>query len=143
VNDYYKLLEIDPGASPEVIINAYRALVKKYHPDRYYGHASKKMVEERLVEINEAYAILSNPEARQRYDVKLANYRTREPQLNVRQHRLHQLKKVGFWFLFFVFLFLVFRTLGQLMFFTPMGKLLLVGLAGLIILRFIKRRKAG
>ena len=30
---YYDWLEVSPKASPEVIEKAYKALVKKYHPD--------------------------------------------------------------------------------------------------------------
>ena len=31
--NYYKILEVDKNASPEVIEKAYKTLVKKYHPD--------------------------------------------------------------------------------------------------------------
>lgn len=31
--NYYKILEVDSSASPEVIEKAYKTLAKKYHPD--------------------------------------------------------------------------------------------------------------
>ena len=33
MKDYYKILQVAPDASPEVIQMAYKALAKKYHPD--------------------------------------------------------------------------------------------------------------
>ena len=35
--NYYEILEINEKASPEVIKMAYKALILKYHPDRYQG----------------------------------------------------------------------------------------------------------
>ena len=43
--NYYEWLEISKNASPEVIEKAYKALVKKYHPDLQEGE-SKKEAEE-------------------------------------------------------------------------------------------------
>lgn len=37
MKNYYQILEIQAGAPKEVIKAAYRALVKKYHPDNYSG----------------------------------------------------------------------------------------------------------
>jgi len=64
---YYKILQIDREAEPEVVQAAYRRLAAKYHPDHYHepdGH-------ERMVELNEAYETLSDPEARSDYDWEL------------------------------------------------------------------------
>ena len=36
--NYYEILEVSTNASKEVIKNAYRALIKKYHPDSYIGN---------------------------------------------------------------------------------------------------------
>ncbi len=63
--DYYRTLEVDKEASPEVIKKAYRALSLKYHPDRA-GAASDDG--EGMSRINEAYAVLSDPKRRQAYD---------------------------------------------------------------------------
>ena len=63
--DYYKILGVSRDASQEEIKKAYRRLALKYHPDRHKGD---KEAEERFKEINEAYAVLSDPEKRRQYD---------------------------------------------------------------------------
>ena len=63
--DYYKILGVSKGASAEEIKKAYRKLALKYHPDRNKGD---KAAEESFKEINEAYAVLSDPEKRKQYD---------------------------------------------------------------------------
>ena len=35
MKDPYKVLGVDPSATDEQIKDAYRALVKKYHPDKF------------------------------------------------------------------------------------------------------------
>lgn len=66
--NYYDVLEISQNASPEVIQNAYKTLAKKYHPDVYQGDAEE--AEEQMKLLNEAYAILSDPQKRMEYDCK-------------------------------------------------------------------------
>lgn len=63
--DYYEILGIDRNADEATIKRAYRELAMNYHPDRNPGdpHAV-----ERMKEINEAYAVLSDAQRRQRYD---------------------------------------------------------------------------
>ena len=51
---------------PEVISAAYKALVKKYHPDVFKG--SKKEADAWIREINEAYETLSNKTKKEKYD---------------------------------------------------------------------------
>ena len=63
---YYDILEVSVNASKEVIKNAYRALSKKYHPDRNKENAS--FAEEKLKEINMAYETLIDDEKRLQYD---------------------------------------------------------------------------
>jgi curved DNA-binding protein CbpA len=67
--DYYRVLQVDPSAEPEVIDRAYRALALKYHPDRSAG--TPDAAGTRMRRINEAYAVLSDPKARARYDATL------------------------------------------------------------------------
>ena len=62
--DYYKILQVDPSADPEVITAAYRRLAVKYHPDTN----SAPDALQRMQKINEAYAILSDPAQRAIYD---------------------------------------------------------------------------
>ncbi len=64
--DYYKILEVSPGSSAEVIKAAYKVLAKKYHPDVYQG--DKAYAGEMMQKINTAYEVLSNPELRTEYD---------------------------------------------------------------------------
>ena len=63
--DYYEVLEVEKGASPGKIKEAYRRLAFQYHPDRNKGNPSTV---ERMKEINEAYAVLSDPKKRGDYD---------------------------------------------------------------------------
>ncbi|HEY6843950.1 MAG TPA: J domain-containing protein [Thermoanaerobaculia bacterium] len=63
--DYYQLLGVSKTASEEEMKKAYRALAKKYHPDRNKGN---KEAENKFKEISEAYAVLSDKEKRAQYD---------------------------------------------------------------------------
>lgn len=63
--DYYQLLGLKKGASAEEIKRAYRKLAVKYHPDKNPGD---KAAEEKFKEINEAYAVLSDPKKKAQYD---------------------------------------------------------------------------
>ena len=62
--NYYDILQINRNASPEIIEKAYKTLAKKYHPDLQVDDFNKKISEDMLKQINEAYEILSNPEKR-------------------------------------------------------------------------------
>ncbi|HSI75792.1 MAG TPA: molecular chaperone DnaJ [Lunatimonas sp.] len=63
--DYYEILNIAKGASPEEIKKAYRKMAITYHPDK---NPDNPEAEEKFKEAAEAYEVLSNPEKRQRYD---------------------------------------------------------------------------
>lgn len=59
----YEVLMLHPSATVEVINAVYRQLAKQHHPDRAGPDG-----QQRMAQINEAYAILGNPEKRARYD---------------------------------------------------------------------------
>jgi len=63
--DYYEVLGVRRNAGPEELKRAYRKLAMQYHPDRNNGD---KTAEDRFKEVGEAYAVLSDPERRHRYD---------------------------------------------------------------------------
>ena len=63
--DYYEVLGVPKDADEAAIKKAYRVLAKKYHPDANPGD---KEAEAKFKEASEAYAILSDPEKRKKYD---------------------------------------------------------------------------
>lgn len=93
--NYYDWLEISPKASSEVIEKAYKALVRKYHPD--LQEDNKQTAEEIMKKINEAYYVLSDKEKRNKYDatlnfntVSVEDYNKLKQELNsLKQHPNH------------------------------------------------------
>jgi DnaJ domain len=69
----YKVLQVDPEADPDVIDAVYRRLARKYHPDVSPGGS-----DERMKELNAAYAVLRDPARRATYDRQLADAGRRE-----------------------------------------------------------------
>ena len=63
--DFYAVLGVAKDADSAAIKKAYRALAKKYHPDRNPDDAAAA---EKFKEIGEAYAVLSDAKERQQYD---------------------------------------------------------------------------
>jgi molecular chaperone DnaJ len=63
--DYYEILEINRDADEAAIKKAYRSLAMKYHPDK---NPEDAQAVERMKEINEAYAVLSDKKKRRLYD---------------------------------------------------------------------------
>jgi curved DNA-binding protein CbpA len=70
IKDYYNTLGINTDASAEEIKKAYRSLALKHHPDRNPGDTGA--AEAKFKEINEAYEVLGDEEARRRYDWALS-----------------------------------------------------------------------
>jgi curved DNA-binding protein len=64
--DYYEILGVSRDASAEELKKAFRRLAMQHHPDRA---EDKVAAEAKFKEINEAYAVLSDPEKRKQYDM--------------------------------------------------------------------------
>ena len=63
--DYYEVLGIDRNVSQDEIKKAFRKLAFQYHPDRN----KEPDAEEKFKEVSEAYAVLSDAEKKQQYDM--------------------------------------------------------------------------
>ena len=67
VRSLYDVLNVAPEAEPVVLEAAYKALIKKYHPDQ----AVEAPVCKDATAINEAFAVLKDPVKRADYDHRL------------------------------------------------------------------------
>jgi DnaJ-class molecular chaperone len=63
--DYYEILGLEQSATTKQVKNAYRQLALQYHPDR---NRDDPTAAEKMKAVNEAYAVLSNPQKRNEYD---------------------------------------------------------------------------
>jgi curved DNA-binding protein CbpA len=64
--DFYRILGLSESAEFAVIKAAYKALIMIYHPDRHVG--DKCYAVKKSKDINEAYAVLIDPDKRKKYD---------------------------------------------------------------------------
>ncbi len=69
--DYYQILSVPRSASQADIKKAFRKLAREHHPDRNPGDQA---AEKRFKDVNEAHAVLSDPEKRKQYDMLGANW---------------------------------------------------------------------
>jgi DnaJ-class molecular chaperone len=65
--DYYQVLGVPREVSPDDLRKAYRKLALEWHPDRH-PEGERAAAEQRFKRIGEAYAVLSDPEKRAKYD---------------------------------------------------------------------------
>ncbi|KAM6158138.1 dnaJ homolog subfamily C member 4 [Rhynchocyon petersi] len=75
-NNYYELLGVHPGASPEEIKRAFFTKSKELHPDRDPGNPA---LHSRFVELSEAYHVLSHEQSRRSYDYQLRSWSPSKP----------------------------------------------------------------
>jgi hypothetical protein len=89
--DFYAIFGVSPSASQEEIRTAHRELVKRYHPDIYSTSGDKARATEKLQAINQAYAVLGNPERRKQYDARrLEQARSAQRVAQVRQAQVRR-----------------------------------------------------
>ena len=65
--DPYEILQVAPDATPEAIRTAYRKAALKHHPDKV-APSDVSSAKQKFQQVASAYAILSDPKRRQRYD---------------------------------------------------------------------------
>lgn len=70
VKDYYRLLGLPRGASLSEIKSAYRRMAAQYHPDKVSGLGPEvqEVAQAKMLELNEAMAVLADPVQRAKYD---------------------------------------------------------------------------
>jgi DnaJ-class molecular chaperone len=73
--NYYLTLGIMPSESPAGVREAFREIIKRYHPDRI-GSERLRFFQELV----EAYRVLADPERRSRYDEELSKTASGAPQ---------------------------------------------------------------
>jgi len=66
--DPYSVLGVPRSATAAEIRAAYHALVAQYHPDRHQGNPLAALASEKMVELNRAYEVLSEPAHRRFVD---------------------------------------------------------------------------
>ncbi len=73
MSTYYTLLEVTPEASAEEIEAAYQQQHQRYDPQRFVGldEELRRIAEERIHELEQAYAVLSDSQQRQEYDERI------------------------------------------------------------------------
>jgi molecular chaperone DnaJ len=81
-SNHYDTLNVGPKATPAEIKQAYRRLAKRFHPDSQGETADV----EKIIQVNAAYEVLSDPNRRRSYDQQL-RYSTIQPQYQNRQQR--------------------------------------------------------
>lgn len=72
--DFYEVLNIERGAGPDQVRDAYHALARKYHPDRFHKDdaETRRQIESAFASIARAYETLGDQSAREAYDAQLA-----------------------------------------------------------------------
>ena len=69
--DFYKILGLERDADARQVKDAYRELAFEYHPDQNMGNPEAA---EKMKQVNEAYAVLSDPVKRREYDTLRQQY---------------------------------------------------------------------
>lgn len=83
---YYDLLAVDSAASAEDIKRAFRREIARYHPDKvqHLGAEFQEIAASRASELTEAYRVLMDPAAREKYDAGLVGEASGPPPAGTR-----------------------------------------------------------
>jgi tetratricopeptide (TPR) repeat protein len=69
--NHFEVLEIEPGAAPEQVKEAYFRLAKRFHPDSHHREVVLEDIKDKLeaifIRLGEAYDVLRNPRTRANY----------------------------------------------------------------------------
>ena len=84
--DYFAILEVSETATPEEVKAAFKKQALKWHPDRNPGMDTT----ERMQEINEAYLILKDTEARERYNIEYQRFKQYQQEQKQRERYRQQ-----------------------------------------------------
>jgi len=71
LSDYYLILELEPNATKADVKRAYRRLANRWHPDKNRDDDTT----DHMKLVNEAYLILNDTDARQRYNLQYSIYK--------------------------------------------------------------------
>lgn len=85
MKDYYEILGISQNASVNEVKTSYIELISKYHPENFTGEA-KKIVEQRIEDVKEAYSVLSDDFLRNQYNKEMgiiSNVKKIEKKVNI------------------------------------------------------------
>ena len=104
----YEILQAHHLAEPKIIQAAFRKLAQKYHPDKEKDEDKRRVANERMKEINEAYEVLSNPEKRRAYDIEWLKHQqeisqkgpshgSESPKKPVQEDRKQSVKRAPTW----------------------------------------------
>jgi curved DNA-binding protein CbpA len=79
--NHYDVLDVRRSARPDEVRDAYHALARQYHPDRYHQRdaESRRQIESAFARIARAYEMLGEQSARDAYDAQLADMPTPVP----------------------------------------------------------------
>jgi curved DNA-binding protein CbpA len=72
--NYYEVIELPPSADSSEIKEAYYAMARRYHPDRFHLKSGTKLhaeISSAFARVTQAYETLTNPSARATYDQTL------------------------------------------------------------------------
>ncbi|NEQ80558.1 MAG: J domain-containing protein [Moorea sp. SIO2I5] len=106
-SNHYQTLDVHPHATTLEIKQAYRRLAKRFHPDSNSPTADP----EKIIQVNAAYEVLSNPERRRSYDQKrnyfqdsLEHHNRQQRTAHAQRHYQHHRQKgkktdaqLGYW----------------------------------------------